>query len=49
MAKVLNCDCGFVIRGETDDEFVANALAHAREAHNLELTAEQVLAMAETA
>lgn len=49
MAKVLTCDCGFVIRGETDDEFVAVALAHARDAHNLELTADQVLAMAEPA
>jgi predicted small metal-binding protein len=47
MAKVLTCDCGFVVRGETDDEFVAAALQHAREVHNMEMTAEQVLAMAE--
>ncbi len=46
-AKVLKCDCGFVVRGDTDDEFVANGQKHAREAHNLELTREQLLAMAQ--
>lgn len=28
MAKVINCECGVVIKGETDDELVANALRH---------------------
>jgi predicted small metal-binding protein len=46
MTKVLNCDCGRVVRGDTDDELVAAAQEHAREAHGMELTREQVLALA---
>lgn len=49
MAKVINCDCGHVVRGETDDELVANAQKHAREAHSMEITREQALAIAEPA
>jgi predicted small metal-binding protein len=49
MAKVINCDCGYVVRGETDDEIVAEAQKHAREAHGMEITREQVLSMAEPA
>jgi predicted small metal-binding protein len=47
MAKVINCECGFVVRGETDDELVGNAQQHAREAHNMEITREQALAIAQ--
>ena len=46
MTKVLNCDCGRVVRGDTDDELVAAAQKHAREAHGMELTREQVLSLA---
>lgn len=46
MAKSIQCDCGFVARGETDDELVVDAQKHAREIHAMELTREQVLAMA---
>jgi predicted small metal-binding protein len=46
MAKVINCDCGYVVRGETDDELVADAQKHAREVHDMEMTREQVLALA---
>ena len=49
MAKIIQCDCGYVARGETDDELVADAQKHAREVHNMELTREQVLAMAQPA
>jgi predicted small metal-binding protein len=49
MAKVINCDCGYVVRGETDDEVVAVAQAHAREVHGMDLTPAQVLAMAQPA
>ena len=49
MAKVINCDCGVVVRGETDDELVDNAQKHAREAHAMEITRDQVLAIAEPA
>ena len=33
MAYVINCDCGFVVRGETEDVIVANAEQHIQEAH----------------
>jgi predicted small metal-binding protein len=47
MAKIMQCDCGYVVRGDTDDELVANVQRHAREVHDMELTREQVLAMAQ--
>ena len=28
MTKIIDCECGVVVRGESDDELVANALAH---------------------
>jgi hypothetical protein len=31
VAKIVQCDCGFVMRGETEDELVANVQKHARE------------------
>lgn len=43
----MHCDCGHVMRGETDDELVANVQKHAREVHDMELTREQILAMAQ--
>jgi predicted small metal-binding protein len=46
MTKIMNCDCGRVVRGDSDDELVAAAQEHAREAHGIELTREQVLAVA---
>lgn len=46
VAKTFTCQCGVVLRGETDDELVANTQRHAREVHNMELTREQILAMA---
>jgi predicted small metal-binding protein len=47
MAKSIHCDCGYVARGETDDELVADAQKHAREVHTMEITREQILAMAQ--
>ncbi len=47
MAKIMRCDCGHVVRGRTDDELVANVQNHAREVHDMEITREQVLAMAQ--
>ncbi len=42
----LDCECGFVARGAGDDELVAVAQAHARDAHLVDLTAEVILALA---
>jgi predicted small metal-binding protein len=33
MAKVINCDCGYVVRGDTDQELLSAAHAHIRDAH----------------
>jgi predicted small metal-binding protein len=49
MAWVINCDCGVVVRGDTDDDIVTNAQEHAREAHELEITREQALSLAKPA
>ncbi len=45
--KRVACDCGKVIRESTDDALVASVQKHAREVHEMELSREQVLAMAE--
>ena len=47
MNKVMKCDCGFVIRGRTDDELVEAAQSHAKDVHSMDLTPEQILSMAE--
>ena len=46
MAKIVQCDCGYVARGETDDELVEIVQQHAKEVHNMEFSREQVLSMA---
>jgi len=46
MQKVINCPCGFVVRGDSDDELVARAQEHARQVHQMELSRDQALAMA---
>ena len=33
MSKVINCPCGEVIRGDTDEELLAGAHKHMDEAH----------------
>ena len=42
---VVTCECGLEVRGE-EDEVVAKVQQHGRDAHNMEVTREQVLAMA---
>jgi predicted small metal-binding protein len=46
MTKIINCDCGYVARGETDDELVRVAQQHARDVHDMTLSREQVLSLA---
>jgi predicted small metal-binding protein len=46
MAKKVQCDCGFVARADNDDTLVDVVQKHAKEVHNMDLTREQVLAMA---
>lgn len=49
MEKEIQCQCGYVIRAEGDEALVAAAQSHAKEAHDMELTSEQALAMARPA
>ncbi len=50
MAKLINCECGKVVRGESDDELIANAQAHIDRDHPEligKVSREDLLAMAE--
>jgi predicted small metal-binding protein len=50
MAKVINCECGYVVRGESDDELLANAHDHIRTDHpdmEGQITDDQLLGMAQ--
>ena len=52
MGKLINCECGHVVRGESDDELVAAVEAHIQRDHpDLvgKLSRDDVLAMAEEA
>lgn len=33
MPKVINCECGLTLRGETDDEVIEAAEKHVQESH----------------
>ena len=46
MEKVINCPCGYIVKGATDEELVARAQQHAKEVHQMDLSREQALAMA---
>ena len=47
--KKVSCDCGKVIQEQGDDQLVRAVQQHAREVHRMDMTREQVLAMAEPA
>jgi predicted small metal-binding protein len=50
MAKLINCECGQVVRGETDDELVDKVEDHVRTDHPElagKMAREDILAMAE--
>ncbi len=52
MAKLVNCECGQVVRGESDAELVRSVEAHVVEHHPElvgRLSREDILAMAEVA
>ena len=52
MPKLINCECGHVVRGETDEELVAVAEAHINRDHpDLvgKVSREDLLGMAEEA
>jgi len=45
--KTVRCDCGFIIRSDDDDKLVAELQRHAHDDHSMNLSREQVLAMAQ--
>jgi predicted small metal-binding protein len=50
MAYTINCECGYVVRADSEDELVANAEAHIQDAHPDmvgKVGREDLLAMAE--
>jgi predicted small metal-binding protein len=52
MPKLINCECGYVARGETEEELLAEAERHIRSDHpDLvgRVSREDLLAMAEEA
>jgi predicted small metal-binding protein len=52
MAKVINCECGYVVRGADDDELIRNAEEHIRQDHpDLvgKMSRDDLLALAEEA
>ena len=52
MGKVINCECGEVVRAESDDELVAKVGQHVGESHPElvgKMSRDDVLAMAEEA
>jgi predicted small metal-binding protein len=52
MAKLINCECGEIVRGDTDEELLANVNAHVHGRHPElvgKLSREDILAMAEEA
>jgi predicted small metal-binding protein len=50
MSMVINCECGYRVRGESEDELLANADRHVTESHPElagRISREDFLAMAE--
>ncbi len=48
-AKVIECPCGALIDGESDQDVVSRAQEHAKTTHDMELSDEQALSMARPA
>jgi predicted small metal-binding protein len=50
MTKVVNCECGYTARGETDDELVSAVEAHVQSDHPEmagQMSRDDIMAMAE--
>ena len=46
VAKVITCPCGVELRSDAEEELIGQAQQHAADAHGMELTRDQALAMA---
>ena len=47
MSKIVRCACGVELRSQDEGELISRVQEHAREAHDLTLSDEQVRAMME--
>lgn len=47
MEKKVECDCGKTIRAANDNQLVTDVQKHAKDVHNMDLSRDQVLAMAQ--
>lgn len=47
MTRIVRCSCGLDLRDRDERQLIAQVQQHAREAHDLDLTEEQVRAMME--
>jgi predicted small metal-binding protein len=47
LKKMVKCDCGFTVSSDNDDKLVDGLQRHAKEHHKMDLSREQVLAMAQ--
>ena len=45
--KKVSCDCGATILEKSDEALIQAVQRHAKDAHNMQLSREQVLSMAE--
>lgn len=43
--QLIECPCGTVLRSASLDDVVAEAMTHAREVHDMELSSEEAAAM----
>lgn len=49
MRKSIQCDCGWSVQSDDEDELIARAKEHASEVHKMAASREQLLAMAKPA
>ncbi|MGH2686546.1 MAG: DUF1059 domain-containing protein, partial [Actinomycetota bacterium] len=45
--KLIQCPCGVTLRAGNDDELISRAQTHAKETHDMDLSREQALSMAQ--
>jgi predicted small metal-binding protein len=46
-SKIVKCNCGFIVKSDSDDTLVRELQKHAKQDHKMDLTREQILAMAQ--
>jgi len=47
VTKTVRCDCGFIVRSDDEDKLVVQLQQHALDDHKMNLTRDQILAMAQ--